>query len=337
MATSNDIRCMLLAAGHGRRLQPLTNSVPKPLLSVLNAPAINYHLRLFRQAGVERFSINTYHLASLLEEKARDLATDSQITFSREDRLLGTGGGIKRMISSAKEDLVIVSNTDAIYNFDIPRLIRDHGRSGLAISLVMIPYTQASPYSRVTITEDLISGFDQKDPASQEGIFTGVHIYSRKALPLMPSRDEFCIVRDYYNPLLQEGHKINALLAKGDWLDTGDPGKYYSSNIAILKNPGNFEVYAEMIDRDYREPSNSVFVHKKAAIGDKCSLSGASMIGKNVKLNECSIGPGTIIGQGCTIGRSTNIKRAILYDGCVIEEGTSVENCIMTPELTLKI
>lgn len=327
---------LLLSAGLGERLKPLTQSTPKPLLSVLNMPCIEYTIRNFASFGINTFMANSFHLADILEKDVAKMNIEGlKISFSREDELLGTGGGIKKMLASTDEETVIISNTDIIHNFDIKSLIEIHNKKGNAISLVMLDHKQGSNYSKIGVSS---SGFIEKfgcksdtiKPNARLAFFTGIHIYTKSKLPRFTDLKKFCIVKDYYEKIIADGGKIGAVFTKGDWIDIGDKEKLFHENLNMLSRYKNFEVFSKYISLEYSENKNNILIHKSSKISRDVKLFGPTLIGKNVKIGGGSdIGPDIIIDDNSTIGKGVSLTQSILLEESNIPDNTAHKKTII--------
>jgi len=334
----------LLAAGHGTRVEPLSKLLPKPLFPILNMPAIEYQIRYFSSYGIKKFTINTHHLANIVESKIKNLGLKGvKIRFSREEKILGTGGGIKKMLTFTKEKTIIVSNTDAIYNFDFNKILKAHKKSECLITLILIP-TKREDYSKVFANrDDLIKNFHIRSHkisrGEKLGFFSGIHIIEKDAVPPLPDKDTFCIIEDYYSPLVKAGFKINSCFPKGIWLDTGEIPKYFDTNIYMLRNQNKFKIISQNLKANYREIKKNTFLHKKTKLPPDISLKAPLLIGEKVRLSKnLRLGPNLIVGDSTIIGEKTAAARNSLFmDGSVINKSKNIKKRIFLGKLSVPI
>ncbi len=133
------MKAMLLAAGAGRRLKPLTDTLPKPLLEVKGKSLIEHHLAYLQSAGIKDVVINVRHLASMIEAKLGDGSSHGiNILWSREEQLLETGGGVKQALPLLGEEEFLLFSADTYATFDLARL-RQPLASGILGRLSMVP------------------------------------------------------------------------------------------------------------------------------------------------------------------------------------------------------
>ncbi|MGH7164029.1 MAG: nucleotidyltransferase family protein [Nitrospiraceae bacterium] len=222
---------MILAAGLGTRLRPLTESLPKPLLPIVGRPLIVWNLFLLRQYGVSEVIINLHHLGHLIE---RELGDGSQfgmrITYSREPVILGTGGGIKQAEPFFAGEPFLVLNGDTLMELDLEAVIGFHQQQGALATLVLREDPEADRWGSVEVDARQrivrINGRGRTDPAPTfTRMFAGVHVMDPRLLRrLSPGRESSII--DAYVAELQREALIVGYGMSGYWSDVGTPERY---------------------------------------------------------------------------------------------------------------
>lgn len=225
------MKAMVLAAGLGTRLRPLTNDRPKALVKVGGRTMLEITLERLRAFGVNEAIVNTHHFA----EKVREYLAAKEnfgmrIEISREEVLLDTGGGLKKaawfFLEGAQEQPFILHNVDVISNIDLGRMARCHQESG-ALATVAV---QARPTKRPLLF-DAVGQFrgravltdTGREPGAQELAFSGIHIISKSIFDKITEDGVFSII-DTYVRLAGEGEKIVAFRAdEYFWRDLGRP------------------------------------------------------------------------------------------------------------------
>jgi mannose-1-phosphate guanylyltransferase len=230
---------MILAAGFGTRLRPLTNDIPKPLIPLAGKPLIYYPITALKTAGVTDIVVNIHHL----HEKFYNILGDGSqfgvnIVYSYEEKeILGTGGGIKFASKLFSERSVIVYNGDVISNCSISRMIIQHELSGALATMAIRPEEQGSGYSRLIIdrkTDNIIdiSGLCDKSASGMYVNFEGIHLLSTEAVgylrPIFSS-----VIDDLYIKAIKSGRKIGAFFHDGYWNDLGTMERYSQAEIDI--------------------------------------------------------------------------------------------------------
>lgn len=229
---------MVLCAGLGTRLRPLTDVVPKPLVPIAGVPLVVRTLRQLRAAGVERVVVNAFHLAERLREA---LGTGAGLGLEIEVRvegpeILGTGGGVRNVLDFfAGDDAFLLVNGDVVIEAEFGALAAAHQGSGAAATMLVREVPDAARWGAVEIDEAgwvrRLLGEGPGDPALTATMFTGVHVIDpRRVGPLLPA--EGCIVRSAYRALVPRG-EVFAVRHVGRFFDVGTPGRYLDANLEM--------------------------------------------------------------------------------------------------------
>lgn len=214
---------MLLAAGLGTRMRPLTYKVPKPLLPLDGMTVIDHQLKYLSHFGIEQVMINLHHLGDMIKEHVGDGSRYGiEIHFSEERTLLGTGGGIKKAEPFFGGDPFVVLNTDALMDIEISFVIENHMSLGSVATMVVRHLSAGDSYTPLSLHEDRISEFGKGDH-----FFAGLQIIDHRMLDLLPSAGfASCLINDGYGQFLKKGIPISAYVDKGPWYDLGNPDGY---------------------------------------------------------------------------------------------------------------
>jgi NDP-sugar pyrophosphorylase family protein len=218
---------MVLAAGFGSRLRPLTDRVPKPLLRVAGKPLITYPLALLREAGIREVMVNLHHLGGQIRAALGDgSAYGVSITYSEEDPILDTGGAIEKARPFLDGGTFAVLNADAIMDLALEPVIAEHRRRRAVATMVLRPDRDALRYGTIEIDgEGRIRRF-LGQPADAPGplealMFTGVHVFEPEVFDFMRPGC-FGINRETYPAMLAAGRPLYGHRFDGYWrvLDT---------------------------------------------------------------------------------------------------------------------
>ncbi len=149
------MKAMVLAAGQGTRLRPITDRMPKALVPVAGRPMIEFALLLLRRYGVRDIVINLHHFGTQIEDHLGDgQRFDVNISYSHETELLETGGGLLKAKAFLQDDTFIVINTDALIDVDLAAVLNDHRQNHAAATLVLRPDVDADRYGSIDIDAD---------------------------------------------------------------------------------------------------------------------------------------------------------------------------------------
>ncbi len=221
---------MILAAGLGTRLRPLTLDRPKPLVAVRGRPLIAYNLLLLRRWGVTDVIINLHHRGEALRAALGDGAEFGvRIVYSPEDPLLDTGGAIKNVRPLLGDEDFLVLNGDTIIDLPLDTLAAAHRERGAAATLVLRRDPEQARYGLVEIDDTrrirrfLGRPADVGMPLTPY-MFAGVHVLSPRVFRSMPEAAAFSITRETYPAMLAAGEPLYGLPFAGFWrvIDTAD-------------------------------------------------------------------------------------------------------------------
>ena len=233
------MRAMILAAGVGSRLDPLTRNVPKPLVPILNRPVMEYLIELLKKHGFDEIMVNLYYLGDQIKAYFGDGSRwGVKIYWSQEDQLWGDAGSVKRVEEFFKDDTFIVIGGDDLTDMDLTRLVKTHKNkkalSTIALSLVDDP----SEYGIVLLNEDnRITRFLEKPKG--EVIFsnmanTGVYVFEPEIFDLIPRGTFYLFGKQVFPLLLDQKRPLYGHLTAAYWKDVGNLKIYQQTHIDVL-------------------------------------------------------------------------------------------------------
>lgn len=216
---------LILAAGFGTRLKPFTEKFPKPLVPVNGVPLILYTLAFLKKNGVKDVIINLHHLGAAIPKllgNGRELGL--KIRYSHEPKILGTGGGIKKVLRMVKDDDVLVINGDVIVDFDLKGLVKRHMESKNLMTFALYDHPQKKKYGLLSYEGVKLTSFlgePKPRPKAKQAMFASYNFISksrtRERFQTLPDDAAFCIIRDVAMPEIRRGHAFGAYDVKGYW------------------------------------------------------------------------------------------------------------------------
>jgi NDP-sugar pyrophosphorylase family protein len=291
---------MVLAAGLGTRMRPLTLLKAKPALPVLNRPLIHWTLDLLARHRVKEVMVNLHHLPSTVTRAVGDGATFGlRVHYSRERRILGTGGGPRQVREFLGDEPFLLVNGDVVFDFDLDLLVRRHRQSGARATLALCESPDVRRYGAVTVDRGgWVQSFGGRSPANGAGaFFAGVHVIDPSLLDRLPPGASDS-VRDLYIPLIREGGGVLGVRVRGPWYDFGNPSVYLSSQVAMLRS-------------GFRGVEGDALVHPRARVHPD------SWIRRSV------IGPDTVVEAGAVL------RETVAWDRVRIGAGATVRCCVL--------
>jgi NDP-sugar pyrophosphorylase family protein len=226
---------MVLCAGFGTRLRPLTHVLPKPLVPVANRPLIAYTLALLEKAGVRQVAVNLHHLGEKIQKALGDKTESGlEIAYSPEEPILGTGGGVMRMRSYLEDDRFYLFNGDVLCGVDLEALMRFHTERNAAATMVVGPLPPGAAYTPLRVDAEgwLVELKDaRRRPAGEtrQVMFLGVHVLEPQVFDFLPAGGFACINNQAYTAMIEKGLDIAAYFHGGFWYDLGTPAAYLAA------------------------------------------------------------------------------------------------------------
>ncbi len=314
---------MVLCAGLGTRLRPLTERVPKPAVPVCGVPLIRWNLALLAGAGAARAVVNVHHLAGAMagaaEEAARTLRLP--LAVSREPVIAGTGGALREARALlAGADLVVVVNGDIHFDLDLGAALAAHRASRALATMVLLPMPAGARYAAVEVdgggaVRRIAGAFGPGGAGLTPWHFSGVHVISAALLDRVPAEPfEVDVNRHVYPPLMGAG-LVRGWVATGYWNDLGTPARYLRANLDVLAGrvaPARFPGI---------EPLADLLPSAGSAVARSARVLGAARIRD------------AVVGEGCLVPAGAVVERAVLWDGTALAAGEQVVDAIAAGEL----
>lgn len=226
------MKAMVLAAGRGERLRPLTDTLPKPLIPVAGRPLIHHTLRYLRAAGVEEAVINLHHLGDQIQAFVGDgRSWGLRVRYSRERLLLGTGGGIQQVASQLCDGTFAVMNADVVVDLALADVVRFHRRNGAVATLVLRRDPEVERYGAIEVdgygrVRQIVGRLPVPRGPWTKLMFTGIHILEPSVFDHMPTNKTVFSIIDVYLEMVRSGERVLGYEMTGFWTDLGTPERY---------------------------------------------------------------------------------------------------------------
>jgi mannose-1-phosphate guanylyltransferase len=322
------MKAMILAAGKGTRVRPITHTIPKPMIPILQKPVMEFLLELLRQHGFTEIMVNVSHLAEEIENYFRDgQRFGVEIAYSFEGRIedgeligeaLGSAGGLKKIQNFQPffDDTFVVLCGDALIDLDLSEAVRRHREKGAMASLITkrVPRDQVSSYG-VVVTDDngQVRSFQEKPPLSEAAsdmINTGIYIFEPEVLDYIPSGVPFDIGSDLFPRLVESGAPFYALPMEFEWVDIGRVPDYWQAIRSVLMG----EVRQVQIPGKQVRPGIYTGLNV-AANWDRIQVQGPVYVGGMTRIEDgvTIVGP-AMIGPSCQICEGATIDNSIIFD-----------------------
>lgn len=312
---------MILAAGLGTRLRPLSYELPKPVIPVLGHPLCTYNMEFLRQGGFRSFVMNLHTHPKLVQQHAAGWAGKGvRIEFTLEPVILGTGGGIWNAREFLKAGTFLTMNGDTILSFPLDAALAFHRERNALATLILFP-DPAKRYTPVWVgKQDRITGFGREAGGGERsGFYTGCQIVEPELLQNIPPARSSCIIRETYTPLVAAGAPVFGFLSSGSFREFGTPADYLQGALSLLS--------AERVEAgSLSSEDGGVAIVPPVHISPKAKVAPGTRIG-----------PAAVIEAGATVSEGASVTRSILWPGSVLPAGEELDGAILTPRRRVQV
>jgi NDP-sugar pyrophosphorylase family protein len=292
------MKAMVLAAGLGRRMRPLTLLRAKPVLPVLGRPLLHWTMERLARAGVREVVVNLHHLAGTVTAAlGSGRRWGLRIRYSEEPVILGTGGGPRAARGLLGDEPLLLVNGDVLFDFDLHRLLAAHRDSGAGATLALRDNPDPGAYSPVVCDRAgrILSIAGRPAPAAgRPAMFASVHVVDPALLDRLPAGPSDS-VRDLYIPLLAEGKLLRGVRTGGAWYDLGRPSLYRDAQLRLLPGRGR----------------------------DRVLVDAGARVAATARARR------SVVGKGARVAASARVERSVLWDGARVEPGGRVVGSIV--------
>jgi mannose-1-phosphate guanylyltransferase len=328
------MQALILAGGEGTRLRPLTLTIPKPAIQLVDRPFLRHMLDWLGRYGVDEVVIASGFGAEALRGALEGGPGEGPaISYVQESEPLGTGGPLRLAADEGMlDERFLVMNGDILADLDLGALMRAHAESAAAATLALYPVDDPSAYGVVrTKTGGEVAEFLEKpDPGEVDTneISAGAYVIERRVLDLIPAGRMVSIEREVFPRLVGNGLYGHAL--DGYWMDIGTPERYLQASWDILEGRVRTEV-ADRLDGAGPWLGADVTIGEQASIGARAVVATGSEVGDGATVSSSVVLAGSWIGPGAVISDSILAPRVRIGEGAsigpdaVIGEGARVE------------
>jgi len=320
---------MVLAAGLGTRLRPLTLRRAKPALPVLNRPLLHWTLARLAQAGVTEVVVNLHHRPASVRRAVGDgRAFGLRVRFSHERRILGTGGGPRRVRGVFGDAPFLLVNGDVIFDFDLRAFIDRYRRSGARVALGLQPNPDPRRYGPVVMDRRgrIVSLAGLPRPArGRPWLFIGIHLLDPRLLDRLPAGPSDS-VRHLYAPLVAEGERLVGVPLEGAWYDLGSPKLYLDAQLSLLAAGFGGTREGRLIHPQARvDPGATV---RRSVVGAGSVLGAGAVVEDSVLWDRVRVGPGARV-RRCVITDGRRVPKGARLTDVMVVSGRKGRNLIV--------
>lgn len=321
------MKAVILAGGKGTRLRPLTCTVPKPMVPLLDRPMMEYTLELLRRYGMEDIAVTVQYLPQVIRHYFGDGGEYGvNLSYFEENDPLGTAGSVKQAEAFLNETFVVMSG-DAMTDFDIGEAIAYHKAKRALVTIVLTRVEAPLEYGVVMTKPDgQVSRFLEKPSWGEvfsDTVNTGIYIMEPEVLYYFDRGVEFDFSRDLFPLLLMLGKPLYGYVAAGYWSDIGTPRQYRQTQFDMLDGKVKAAIRGtEVLPR--------VWIGEHVKIRRNIELCAPAFIGSHCVLeDDAQIGAYTVVGEGCLIKRHACLSRSVLWKHALIEQHAEIKGAVL--------
>lgn len=312
-------KAMVMAAGVGSRLEPLTQSVPKPLVRIANTPVMDILLQHLCNVQVVDVIANTHYLSEKIIERYENNNFGINFNYIKETTLSGTAGGLKKcqFFFDEGEDFFVLS-ADGLSNANLLKAMEIHKESK-AVATIGIKQVQMEeiPNFGVVVTDEngFITEFQEKPAikdAKSDMINTGIYIFNYKIFDFIPPDTFYDFAKNVFPEILKT-HSIKTFNVEEYWSDIGTLDQYIQSNKDVFSNNMNFG-HPPIIKTE-----KGAYINQNSYIAPSVEIIGENCIGKD-----------------CIIGKNVTLENCIIWDNVEIADNLHLKNCVVASDCEIK-
>lgn len=305
------MRALILAAGKGRRLRPLTREVPKPLTPILNKPVMEHVLELLLSHGISEVFVNLHYQAEKIKQYFGDGSEwGVRIKYSYEPQILGTAGGLKKLEKYFHSTFLVISG-DLLTDIDLTSLIKFHQKKKALVTLALSKVDDPSPYGVALIDKGFrIVGFQEKpkrEEAESNLVNCGIYVMEPEVLFMIPQGKFYDFGEDLFPRIVRDKKDVYGFVHKDYWRDVGNIDSYREGNFEALEGKVKLKIPGKEVKKGVWVGENSK-IHPKAKIHPPVCIGRNCVIGEGVEI----VGP-SVIGDDCYIESGTRLEKIVKW------------------------
>ena len=321
------MKAMILAAGFGTRLRPLTNKIPKPMVPIMNRPILEHTIHLLRSHEIKDITVNLHHLPEIIQQHfgdGKDFGV--QLHWSHEPEILGTAGGIKKAQQYLDGESFLVINSDVVVDIDLSKVLAFHKAQGSALTLVVREGDSPEQCDPIEVDADdrivhMVGASSMNMPDdTRRVLFTGIQVMEPEIFDRIPENKFYGTTTDVFPGMLEDGLPMFAYWHHGYWKDVGTIQSYLDVHKDILdgKMKGGLPI-------ENNHPASG-HITQPVLIGENCKISDTAQIGPYAVLGDhCTVGDHatiehSICWQGVTLGKNGHTKQSVLGNGVTVKD-----------------
>lgn len=321
------MKAMILAAGVGSRLDPLTRNIPKPMVPIINKPVMEHIIELLARNGFSKIMVNLHYHGDQIEGYFGDGSKwGVKIQYSCEDRLWGDAGSVKRCEQFFDSTFLVIGGDD-LADIDLKRVVKQHKEHKALCTIALSLVDEPSEYGIVLLNErGKITRFLEKPKG--EVIFsnmanTGVYVFEPEVFEFIPKGMTYGFGNDVFPLLLEQKKRFYGYLTSSYWRDVGNLKQYHETHRDALQGKVNIKFPMAQVKK-FVWMGENVEIDPTAEIGYPVVIGNNCRVEKNAKVLENSV-----LGDNCVVEENAIVQDSILWEGAHVMRETILEGCVV--------
>ncbi len=331
------MKAMVLAAGVGSRLEPLTTQVPKPIVPVANIPVMEHILKLLSKHGITDICANLHYMPEKLTEYFGDGSKFGvNLTFRTEEKLSGDAGGVRACREFLQDDTFIVIMGDLVTDTDLSKVIKEHKSKKALASIGIKEMDDVSQFGVVVTDENgFITGFQEK-PSNEEAlskfISTGIYVLEPEIFDYIPATGEYGFGRQLFPALVAKKLPVLGVKIEGYWSDVGCVEKLREANFDALSG----KVKVDLLGKKEKRGDATVWLGENSRVDEGAKLNGLVMIGRNCKVHAgATLGGTVVLGDDVVVESAAHLVDTVVWSGSKIGANSDIKNSVIGYDCTV--
>jgi NDP-sugar pyrophosphorylase family protein len=321
------MKAMILAAGFGTRLRPLTNKVPKPMVPIMNRPILEHTIHLLRSHGIHDITVNLHHLPEIIQQHfgdGKDFGV--QLHWSHEPEILGTAGGIKKAQQFLDGESFLVINSDVVVDIDLSKVLAFHKAQGSALTLVVREGDSPEQCDPIEVdSDDRIvhmvgtSAMNMPDDTTRV-LFTGIQVMEPEIFDRIPENKFYGTTTDVFPGMLEDGLPMFAYWHSDYWKDVGTIQSYLDVHKDLLGGRMTGGLPIENNHPTGGQITQPVLIGENCTIADTAKIGPYAVLGDNCTVSDHAAIEHSICWEGVTLGKDSHISQSVLGNGVTVKD-----------------
>ncbi len=322
-------KAVMLAGGFGTRIQPLTHSIPKPMLPVVNLPMMEHTLNRLIEVGIDEVVILLYYKPEIIKNHFGDGSDRGiKIHYVLPDDDYGTAGAVGLAREYLDAPFIIVSG-DLVTDFDFKKIFDYHESKNSKLTITLTSVENPLQFGVVIVNEEgKIEKFLEKPSWGEvfsDTINTGIYVIEPEILNYIPVKENFDFAKDLFPLLMKEGIDLMGYNAHGYWRDVGNPDSYREVHDDILNERLHFKIPGRKVEMT----DGTLWLTGDSRIDKSIEIVGNVVIGDNVAIGKGTRLVNTVIGDNVTIGEWSHIRNSVLWHDIKIGKKFVLDNGVI--------